>query len=132
MNLLFARAVELFVPKGLVSNVSWYCRYQLFIAVSMALLGVIVSAQSYSIFVSALSMSDVEWTLIFTVPLQLTLIVAPLYFRASGNYHLAVNFVLAVMFIILAGVVCYLGALLGGVSVVMIFVLPMFAFILLG
>ncbi len=132
MNTLFARVVGFIVPQNLANDAARYYRYQLFIAVTLVLLGVIACAQVYSIFVSALPWADIIWTLLFTVPLQVALIAAPLYFRYSGNYLRAVHIVLGAMFVTLVSVVFFLGGPLGGVSVVMSFVVPMFAFVLVG
>ncbi len=107
-------------------------RYELFVAVCVALIVIIFLAQIYSLAFSGQPARDIYWTLGFTVPLQLALLASLAIFFMTNRFRLAVNLSLAVIFMSVAAVVGFLGGPLGSVSVSMLFVPPVFAFVLLG
>jgi len=132
MNPSLNRAVDFFVPQSLKLDTAQHYRYRLFIIVSILLTGVVVATQAYGFFVSDLPWNDMLWTLGFTLPVQFSLIASLFYLKYTGKFSLAVFVTLAVMFVVLIAVVFALGGPLGGASVMMLFVPPMFAFVLLG
>jgi hypothetical protein len=126
------RIVGVFIPPELASGSDNLHRYQLFIAVNLSLVVVILLAQIYSIFHSGLPAGGAAWTLGFTLPLQLWLLAALALFRLTQRFDAAVNSSLGLMFLTVAGVIAFLGGPLGSVSVSMLFAPPIFAFVLLG
>ena len=132
MNSTLTRVVDYFVPQNQVVSAAQQHRFQLFVLVSFVLSAVILATQGYGFFVSDLPWNDMLWTLGFTVPLQITLIAVLYYMKYSGNFGRAVFVTLAVMFVVLVVVVFFLGGPLRGASAMMLFVPPMFAFLLLG
>ena len=132
MKTAASRIVGTFIPPDLASDSDNLHRYQLFIAVNLSLVVVILLAQIYSIFHSGLPAGGAAWTLGFTLPLQLWLLAALALFRLTQRFDAAVNSSLGLMLLTVAGVIAFLGGPLGSVSVSMLFAPPIFAFVLLG
>lgn len=126
------RAVDYFVPQKQVANTAEPHRYQLFVVISFVLASVIAGAQAYGFFISDLPWNDMLWTLGFTLPIQFTLVSALFYLKHTGDFSRAVFMTLAIMFVVLVVVVFFLGGPLRGASAMMLFVPPLFAFLLLG
>ncbi|MBB3047462.1 diguanylate cyclase (GGDEF)-like protein [Litorivivens lipolytica] len=127
-----SRAVGHLVPAELAKQKAELHRYQLFVAVNLSLVVVILLAQIYSVLFSGIPSHTYGWTFGFTIPLQIALIVGVLIFRHAKRFVLAVNLSLAVMFITVSVVVGFLGGPLGSISASMMVAPPVFAFVLLG
>lgn len=132
MGSLFVRLVAFFVPAGQVMEGERSYRQQLFVITNLILVVVMLLTQLYGAFISRLDAANMAITLAFTVPLQLVLLGSLIYFRRCDNFAIAVRVSLGVMFASLALVVFFLGGPLGGVAVMMLFVPPLLAFVLLG
>lgn len=132
MGSLFVRLVAFFVPAGQVMEGERSYRQQLFVISNLVLVAVMLLTQLYGAFISRLDAANMAITLAFTVPLQLVLLGSLIYFRRCDNFAIAVRVSLGVMFASLALVVFFLGGPLGGVAVMMLFVPPLLAFVLLG
>lgn len=132
MNLLPRRLVDSLIPDEHGPHSPSIHRYELFVAVCIALIVIVFLAQIYAVGFSGQPARDTYWTLGFTVPLQLALLLSLAIFFMTNRFRLAVNVSLAVIFLSVAAVVGLLGGPLGSVSVSMLFVPPVFAFVLLG
>ena len=132
MNLLPRRLVDTLIPDEHGQHSPSIHRYELFVAVCIALIVIVLLAQIYSVFFSGQPARDIYWTLGFTVPLQVALLTSLAIFFMTNRFRLAVNLSLTVIFLSVAAVVGFLGGPLGSVSVSMLFVPPVFAFVLLG
>lgn len=132
MSSLFERLVAFFVPAGQAMEGEQAYRQQLFVITNLTLVTVMLLTQLYGAFISRLDAANLGITLAFTVPLQVTLLGSLIYFCICGRFAIAVRVSLGVMFASLALVVFFLGGPLGGVAVMMLFVPPLLAFVLLG
>lgn len=132
MNLLPRRLVDTLIMDEHAPRSRDIHRYELFVAVNVALIVIVLSTQVYAIGFSGQPPSELWWTLAFTVPLQASLLGALALFFLSNRFQLAVNLSLTVIFLTVAAVVAFLGGPLGSVSVAMLFIPPVFAFVLLG
>ena len=132
MGSLFERLVAFFVPEGQATEGEGGYRRQLFVITNLVLIAVMLLTQLYGAFISRLDAVNMAITLAFTVPLQLVLLGSLFYFRRCDRFVVAVRVSLGVMFASLTLVVFFLGGPLGGVAVLMLFVPPLLAFVLLG
>lgn len=132
MGSLFERLVAFFVPAGQVMEGEQAYRQQLFVITNLIPVAVMLLAQFHGAFISRLDAVNLGITLAFTVPVQVTLLASLFYFRRSHRFTVAVKVSLGVMFVSLALAVFFLGGPLGGVAVMMLFVPPLLAFVLLG
>lgn len=132
MKKSLSRVVGHLVPAELAKQSADIHRYQLFVAVNLSLVVVILLAQIYSVLFSGIPSHTYIWTFGFTLPLQIALILGVVIFRRTRRFALAVNLSLAVMFITVSVVIGFLGGPLGSISASMMVAPPVFAFVLLG